>query len=118
MIQWLDDAIDDLQALRQYIAQDKPSAANRVAKRVLDAINLLSEQPSMGRPGRISGTRELIISNMPYIVPYRVKNNSIQILRIFHTAMQWSETIKTIRNADKRKLHKTKSVNDVFEELR
>lgn len=42
----------------------------------------------MGRPGRIPGTRELIISSIPYIIPYRVKNNSIEVLRVLHVAMQ------------------------------
>ncbi len=93
MIKWLDDAIYDLQALRQYVAQDKPTAANRVAKRILSTVNLLPEQPSMGRPGRVPGTRELIVSSMPYIIPYRVKNNSIEILRVLHVAMQWPEEL-------------------------
>ncbi len=93
MIKWLDDAIHDLQSLRQYIAQDKPSAASRLAKRILKAVNLLSEQPSLGRPGRVLGTRELIVADTPYIVPYRVKDHSIEILRVFHVAMEWPEEI-------------------------
>lgn len=91
IIKWLDDAIDDLQALRLYIANDKLSAANRVAKRILNAVNHLPRHPDMGRPGRVAGTRELIIPNMPYVIPYRVKNNAIEILRVFHAAMQWPE---------------------------
>ncbi len=93
IIQWLEDAVYDLQALRQYITQDKPSAANRLAKRILNAINLLSDQPNLGRAGRVLGTRELIVSNTPYIIPYRVKNNSIEILRILHVVMEWPEEI-------------------------
>lgn len=93
IIKWLDDAIYDLQALRQYIAKDKLSAANRLAKRILNAVSLLPNQPSMGRPGRVLGTRELIVSSTPYIVPYRVKNNSIEILRVLHVAMEWPEEI-------------------------
>jgi toxin ParE1/3/4 len=93
IIKWLDDAIDDLKALRQYIAIDKLSAANRLAKRILNAVSLLPDQPSMGRPGRVLGTRELIVSSTPYIVPYRVKNNSIEILRVLHVAMEWPEEI-------------------------
>ena len=54
IIKWLDDAIYDLQALRQYIAQDKPTAANRVAKRILSTVNLLPEQPPMGRTCHIT----------------------------------------------------------------
>ena len=91
IIRWLEDAIDDLQALRHYIAQDDVIAATRVAKKVLSTINLLSEHPEIGRPGRVSNTRELVISDTPYIVPYRVKNNAVEILRVFHCAMQWPE---------------------------
>jgi toxin ParE1/3/4 len=93
IIKWLDDAINDLQALRHYVAQDKPSAAHRVAKRILSTVNLLPEQPGMGRPGRVSGTRELVVSGMPYIIPYRVSKNSIEILRVLHVAMQWPEEL-------------------------
>lgn len=89
--QWLDDAVRDLQALRHYIAKDNPIAANRIAKKILATITVLLEQPNIGRPGRVSGTRELIISGTPYVVPYRVKNNTIEILRVFHEAMQWPE---------------------------
>lgn len=91
MIKWLDDAIFDLNALRQFIAQDKPSAASRSAKRILNTVHLLSEQSGMGRAGRVPGTRELVIPGLPYIIPYRVKNNAIEILRVLHTAMQWPE---------------------------
>lgn len=93
IIKWLDDAIDDLQALRQYIAQDKLSAASQVAKRILSTVNLLSDQPSMGRPGRVTGTRELIVPGLPYLIPYRVKKNTIEILRVLHAAMQWPEEL-------------------------
>lgn len=80
-------------SLRQYIAKDKPSAANRVAKRILSTVNLLAEQPNMGRPGRVSGTRELIVSSTPYLIPYRVKNSRIEILRVLHVAMQWPDEL-------------------------
>lgn len=89
IIKWLDDAVDDLQALRLYIAKDKPSAANRVAKQILNAVNFLPHHPDMGRLGRVANTRELIIPNLPYVIPYRVRHNAIEILRVFHAAMQW-----------------------------
>lgn len=88
IIKWLEDAITDLQALQQYIAADNPTAANGVAKRIISAINLLAEQPSIGRHGRVPNTRELVVSGTPYIIPYRVKNNAIEILRVFHSSMQ------------------------------
>lgn len=93
MIMWLDDAVHDLQSLHQYITSENPSAANRVAKRILNAVNLLIAQPSMGRKGRVHSTRELVVSGTPFIIPYRVKNKNIEILRVFHSAMQWPEKI-------------------------
>lgn len=91
MIQWLDDAVNDLQSLQHYISQDNKMAARKVVKTVLHAIDALSEHPAIGRPGRVPNTRELIVSGMPYIIPYRVKHNVIQILRVFHCAMRWPE---------------------------
>ena len=91
MIRWLDDAVNDLQSLRLYISQDSATAARKVVKKILHAIDILSKQPGMGRPGRIINTRELIVSGTPYIVPYRVRHNAIEILRVFHCAMRWPE---------------------------
>lgn len=93
IIRWLDDAVNDLQSIRNYIAQDNQIAAKRVVKKILHATDILPEQPGIGRQGRVSNTRELIISSTPYIVPYRVKNNAIEILRVFHCAMQWPESL-------------------------
>ena len=91
MIRWLDDAINDLCALRSYIDQDSSVAASHMIEKILQTVNLLSDQPEIGRYGRVANTRELIISGTAYIVPYRVKNNKIEILRVFHCAMQWPE---------------------------
>jgi toxin ParE1/3/4 len=88
---WSQEALYDLQALRQYIAQDNATAANRIGKRILDAVKILPEQPAIGRAGRVPATRELVVSGTPYILPYRVKNGVIEILRVFHGAMQWPE---------------------------
>jgi len=52
---------------------------------------LLPNNPEMGRPGRVPGTRELLIPRTPFIVPYRLVGNTIQILRIFHGARRWPE---------------------------
>lgn len=93
IIRWLEDAVSDLQSLRRYIAKDNAIAANRVIKRVLHTVEMLTEQPGMGRNGRVLNTRELIISGTPYIIPYRVKDNMIEILRVLHCAMQWPEDL-------------------------
>jgi toxin ParE1/3/4 len=89
---WSREAIADLAALRAYIAQDDPAAARRVALHIIRNVEtLLSNSPEMGRPGRIPGTRELVIPRTPYIVPYRLVGNSIQVLRVFHGARRWPE---------------------------
>lgn len=93
VIQWLEDAVTDLHAIHDYILQENPYAADRIARRILEVINFLPEQPAMGRQGRVHGTRELIVAGTPYLVPYRVKKDEIQILRVFHCAMQWPENI-------------------------
>lgn len=88
-IQWTKNASKNLDAIEHHIEQDNPLAAAKMALRILTAISLLSEHPEVGRPGRILSTRELIIPNTPYIVPYSIKGKNIRILSVLHTAMQW-----------------------------
>ena len=90
-IRWLDLAVDDLADIADYIAQDNPGAANRVVSRLWSAVYSLAKQPEMGRPGRVYGTRELIVSNTPFIVPYRVVESEIHILRVLHGARNWPD---------------------------
>jgi toxin ParE1/3/4 len=91
---WSPEAIDDLAALRAYIEQDDPAAAQRVALHIVHNVeSLLAENPKMGRPGRVPGTRELVIPRTPFIVPYRLRGGAIQILRVFHGARRWPERL-------------------------
>jgi toxin ParE1/3/4 len=91
-IVWSPEAIQDLISLRAYIAEENPAAARRIVLRVLhDVEHLLADNPQMGRPGRVPGTRELVVPRTPYIVPYRVQRATIQILRVFHGARRWPE---------------------------
>lgn len=90
---WSPEAIDDLAALRGFIEQDDPAAARKVALHILHNVEvLLPNNPEMGRPGRVPGTRELVIPRTPFIVPYRVVGSTIQILRVFHGARRWPDT--------------------------
>ncbi|MBW6512631.1 MAG: type II toxin-antitoxin system RelE/ParE family toxin [Desulfuromonadaceae bacterium] len=90
-IRWLDAAVDDLVELRDYIGRDNQQAAQEISRRLRDAINALPAHPAMGRPGRLYETRELVIPGSPYIIPYRVRDNTIEILRVLHTARQWPQ---------------------------
>jgi plasmid stabilization system protein ParE len=71
------------------IAQDNPQAAVALVRHVLDMVDALAEHPAIGRPGRVPGTRELIITGTPCLIPYRVKGKAVEILRIFHGSRRW-----------------------------
>ncbi len=86
---WLRRAVNDLVALRRYIGQDNPDAAYRISVRLLEAVARLAQHPAMGRPGRVPGTRELVIPGTPYIVPYRVRGGKLEILRVLHATQRW-----------------------------
>ena len=85
-VKWLKKALNNLDKEAEYIAQDNPQAAFLVVQRVKDTVDLLKNNSSLGHPGRIAGTRELVIDKTSYIVPYRVCNNRVEILRVFHTS--------------------------------
>jgi addiction module RelE/StbE family toxin len=88
-VRWLDDALADVTEIYRYIAADDPSAATRVVQRIQAAVGPLAEMLHRGRPGRWPGTRELVILRTPYLVPYRVQGDLIEILRVFHGARRW-----------------------------
>lgn len=92
-IRWLAAAVDDLIAIADYIARDNPKAARSVAGRIKNSVNSLEKHQGLGRFGREEGTRELVVSGLPYIIPYRVKNNLIEILRVLHGSMEWPEKL-------------------------
>lgn len=91
-IRWSPEAIRDLASLRDFISQDDPSAAQRIVLRIIGSVeNLLPDHPQIGRAGRVPGTRELVISGTPYVVPYRVQHGVLQVLRVYHGARQWPD---------------------------
>ena len=92
-VRWLSLALDDLDPLVEYVAQDKPSAAKRVAEAILQAGRRLMEHPAMGRPGRVMGTREWVIPGTPYIIAYRARDDAVEILRVLHSAMEWLDEL-------------------------
>ena len=88
-VRWLRLALADLEELMAFIAADRPQAATAMAAKIWRAVQRLHDQPAMGRPGRVPGTRELVVAGTPFIVPYRCKGNEIQILRVLHGARKW-----------------------------
>jgi toxin ParE1/3/4 len=88
-IRWTPTALRDLEALHSYVAEDSPGAAANEVERILSALDALSLHPELGRNGRVSGTRELVVP--PYIVAYRTQKMSIEVLAIVHAARRWPE---------------------------
>ncbi|MCH7942222.1 MAG: type II toxin-antitoxin system RelE/ParE family toxin [Proteobacteria bacterium] len=89
IVEWSVPAKDDLIAIAEYIAADDPLAALDVMDRIDGAVGRLADHPRSGRPGRIATTRELVISDLPYIVAYRIRQERVQILRVLHAARRW-----------------------------
>ena len=87
-VRWLRAALRNLDEQASWIAEDDPAAARLVVQRVLEAVTLLQQQPGLGRPGRIPGTREVVVPKTRLIVPYRVHGEHVEILGVFHTSRQ------------------------------
>lgn len=93
-IVWSPEAREDLARLRAYIAQDNPGAAGRIALRVIEGVEtVLPAHPAAGRPGRVPGTRELVVTGTPFIVPYRLRGGAVEVLRVYHGAQRWPQVL-------------------------
>ena len=78
-VKWSRKALLNLDYAVECIAADNPTAAAKVAQRIWDVSQMLADQPGMGRPGRVAGTRELVISGLPFILPYTEKAGAVTI---------------------------------------
>jgi toxin ParE1/3/4 len=92
-IKWLRKALLNLEQEAEYFVKDNPQAARLVVNSIYHTVSLLRNNPSLGHPGRLSGTRELVIPKTRYIVPYRVRPrlHRIEILRVFHASRKLPE---------------------------
>ena len=86
---WTRLALDDLDLARDFIETANPLAALKVVERIESAVAALTVHPEIGRPGRLEGTRELIVVGTPFILPYRVRGDRIEIVGVIHGARRW-----------------------------
>ena len=89
-VEFTKKAFGDLESIKKYIYNDNMDAARKVVAYIFERIEtLLLSNPSVGRAGRVFGTRELVLTKYPYIIPYMVKGDVIYILRVMHTSRNW-----------------------------
>ena len=87
-VRWTRPALNNLDEIQDYVAQDSPAAAYRLAQDIANRTEALALSPRLGRVGRARGTRELVFAGLPYIVVYRL-TEAVEILAVVHTARQW-----------------------------
>jgi addiction module RelE/StbE family toxin len=92
-VRWTSTALRNLSAIGEYIAGDDPQAAAATVDRIWSAARKLSAHPGLGRPGRVPGTRELVIPGLPYIVAYSEQDGDVRVLRVLHSSRSWPRTI-------------------------
>jgi toxin ParE1/3/4 len=81
----LANATRDLRGIFEFIEQDSPETARDVAKRLMKSLQILTQNPSVGRPSKTKAIREWSVPDLPYVVPYRVRRDEVEVMRIYHT---------------------------------
>ena len=93
-LRWTPLAERDLDEIEKYIGQDSLAAAARVVLELIDqAESLLPSNPGIGRPGRVLGTRELVVGHLPYVIAYRIRDQVVEIVRVLHTSRAWPDEL-------------------------
>lgn len=88
---WTLRALRNLHEIARYLTQINPIASLATVRLVRAAPHRLRQYPASGRPGRVEGTRELIIVGSSYILPYRVTDDRVEILAVLHASQQWPD---------------------------
>jgi addiction module RelE/StbE family toxin len=88
-VRWTVPAADDLENIYYYLLNNHPQVAESTVRAIYQQIKNLKMSPNRGRPGHRNGTRELPISDLPYIVVYAVKAEAVEILHVYHGAQDW-----------------------------
>jgi toxin ParE1/3/4 len=86
---WSRRALRHLIQLREHIEKNSEQNAALVAGRILKAVDLVQSRPEIGRPGRVVGTRELVVPDTPYIIPYRMRRDRLELIAVFHGHQKW-----------------------------
>ncbi|HVT97994.1 MAG TPA: type II toxin-antitoxin system RelE/ParE family toxin [Acidobacteriaceae bacterium] len=85
-IRWTPNATDDLERIAAYLKEHHPGYAESTVRELNANVQSLQKFPRLGRLGREEGTRELVFGRLPYVAVYRVKDEAVEVLRIWHAA--------------------------------
>jgi toxin ParE1/3/4 len=88
-IVWTTLARQDVNAIWDFMEQRNPDEAEMVDSEILRSVEELLQFPKRGKPGRVKGTRELVVLGLPYVVVYLLEESRIVILRVLHGAQNW-----------------------------
>ena len=94
IIVWRRQAERDLQHIFDFILDHDPAAAHHMCDRIERRVAQLRDHPQIGRPGRVAGTRELVVAGTPYVVAYRVVGARVDVLAVLHSARRWPVTFE------------------------
>lgn len=90
VVYWTQPAVEDLLQISDYTLKHFGAAqARRTALAISSAAESISDFPSLGRTGRKSGTRELVIAGLPFVIVYRVRPDVIEVVRVLHGSRKW-----------------------------
>ena len=92
-LEWTTPAANEFDAAQSYYQNLNPMAARLLARRIMEAAMRLQEQPQIGRPGLRNGTREWVVARTPYVLVYRLREQAIEILHVWHVAQDWTQSL-------------------------
>ena len=90
---WTAVATNDLKSVHEYLSEHASARADTIVDRILAGIDVLEQYPSLGRQGRLDGTRELVITGTPFVVFYRLRKSQVEILGVLHAARKWPDAL-------------------------
>lgn len=85
-VRWTPAAAADLQQISDYLREHHPHYRQATLRKIYETVRSLKASPHRGRPGRVEGTREVLFPPMPYVAVYRVREEAIEVLRVWHSA--------------------------------
>jgi plasmid stabilization system protein ParE len=90
-VRWTRRAHRQLEQALTYVAEENPIAAGQIAQSIYASVQLLADNPTIGRPGRVAGTREWVVDGTPYLIGYSLQFDQLVILTLLHSKQQWPD---------------------------